>query len=121
MGRSLRRRKRKKIKYLVIYILLGMITTISTGVGILYLAFLIIDQWTPAGREKTPVHFEVDEEGVFHIYDEADWLLFNDCIKNGYRELDAVLEEDINITGTSTYISEDYSYIGGKAAYIVRD
>ncbi len=121
MGRSLRRRKRKKIKYLVIYILLGVVTTVSIGVGLLYLAFLIIDKGMSMEREKTPVHFEADEEGVFHIYDEADWLLFNDCIKNGYRELDAVLEEDINITGTSTYISEDYSYIGGKAPYIVRD
>ena len=86
--------KRKKWQYIIRAVVFEVVTLAA-----LFIAVWIIFEWEdwvqPGLPDEPSAYNTVDEEGVFHIYNEKDWWAFCFYVDNGYESLDAVLEEDI--------------------------
>ena len=86
--------KRKNRQYVIRAVVFEVVTLAA-----LFIAVWIFFEWedrVQAGMpDKPSAYSTVDEEGVFHIYNEKDWWAFCFYVDNGYESLDAVLEEDI--------------------------
>lgn len=86
--------KRKNRQYVIRAVVFEVVTLAA-----LFIAVWIFFEWedrVQAGLpDKPSAYSTVDEEGVFHIYNEKDWWVFCFYVDNGYESLDAVLEEDI--------------------------
>lgn len=75
--------------------------------------------------EQDPALYKtVDAEGVFHIYNQKDFKAFLKYVKNGHKELNAVLENDIEVEKSPywvQYYSGHFDGQGHKIAGMTRE
>ena len=116
-SRKSKKRKRSKQQKIWKWIVLGVILGAVLFPVVLLLVIHIIMMWMPdqtrdENLSKEPSAYDtVDEKGVFHIYNEGDWMAFLSYVNKGYESLDAVLEEDV-VVERSKYAVRDHSYAG---------
>lgn len=95
----------KRCKRTLRIILFVLLFCIAAGLGTVGVIFLIVEWSIQSESKRNPSwgmlpeavsdYGTMDEEGVFHVYDDNDWLAFLQYVVRGERELDAVLETDV--------------------------
>lgn len=106
-------KKRKRILRVFFLVILTCVMAAAGAVGVLFLILVWFEN--KPGRdpsagmlpEMVSDYGTMDEEGVFHVCNDRDWLAFLRYVADGESELDAVLETDV--TMKCGYIVSEYA------------